>query len=536
MCKAKADGDRCFYHAWLDFQENAKRIERDERILANGQKLTEAEEAERMMLADTDPEALTQKAKNRLSVLERIRTDDSALTATEIQHRENNLARREELEASLNSTAVVDGASKRKELSLIRGDVLVEFARSDPNAKKHRDAHTIREFLERVKDNPDTPLKRREIESADRIYLANPERFNGRHDLTDGNGRRSALTADKFKERVELVRRYEVLNPALANPEHRNAHIVINNLRKTQKAFRLVVDSVILRKPLPEEVVAALPKVCAVAYRSGKLTPRTITLAIEHDERMAVYAFYAERAKAYPRLYANSTDREAMDAARKLIRVDDPKELSASRLAARQRRVEEWTARIHRGEWARQDEVTFATIVPTTQAASTTKSATKAVTKSASASVASSSASSTKGSPKGAVASTGTQTHQKTTAAQTRVTTRTTPAPAATAAPSARSVAVPSSPTPPPLPTAPLSSSAHTPIASPPVIDRGPALPERLATGASLERPAAPAVAPTPVADAPVPERPQAKAPVAPPPVIGNDVVHRLQRLFKRGK
>lgn len=530
MCKAKADGDRCFYHAWLDFQENAKRIERDERILANGQKLTEAEEAERKTLADTDPEALTQKTKNRLSVLERIRTNNSALTATEIRHRENNLAKREELEASLNSTAVVDGASKRKELSLIRGDVLVEFARSDPNAKKHRDAHTIREFLERVKDNPDTPLKRREIEAADRIYLANPERFNGRHDLTDGNGRRSALTADKFKERVELVRRYEMLNPSLANPEHRNAHIVINNLRKTQKAFRLVVDSVILRKPLPEEVVAALPKVCAVAYRSGKLTPRTITLAIEHDERMAVYAFYAERAKAHPRLYANSADRAAMDAARKLIRVDDPKELSASRLAARQKRVEEWTARIQRGEWARQDEVKFATIAPTTQAASTTKSTTKTVTKSAS-----SSASSTKGSTQVAVASTGTQTPQQTTAAQPRVTTRTTPAPAATAAPSARSVAVPS-PTPPSLPTAPPSSSAHKPIASPPVIDRGPALPERLATGASLERPAAPAVAPTPVADAPVPERPQVKAAVAPPPVIGNDVVHRLQRLFKRGK
>lgn len=530
MCKAKADGDRCFYHAWLDFQENAKRIERDERILANGQKLTDAEEAERKTLADTDPEALTQKAKNRLSVLERIRTNNSALTATETRHRENNLAKREELEASLNSTAVVDGASKRKELSLIRGDVLVEFARSDPNAKKHRDAHTIREFLERVKDNPDTPLKRREIEAADRIYLANPERFNGRHDLTDGNGRRTALTADKFKERVELVRRYEVLNPALANPEHRNAHIVINNLRKTQKAFRLVVDSVILRKPLPEEVVAVLPKVCAVAYRSGKLTPRTITLAIEHDERMAVYAFYAERAKAYPRLYAKSTDREAMDAARKLIRVDDRKELSASRLVARQKRVEEWTARIQRGEWARQDEVTFATIVPTTQAASTTKSTTQAVAKSTSASAASSRASSTKGRTQVAVASTGTQATQKAPAAQTRVTTRTTPAPAA---PSVSS-RLPASGS---LPTAPPSSSAHKPVASPPVIDRGPALPERLATGASLERPpAAPTVVPTPVADAPVPESPQVKAPVAPPPVIGNDVVHRLQRLFKRGK
>lgn len=543
MCKLKEDGPRCFHHAWQDYEKNAERIGRDLRIINNGQKLSDDEEAERTALAaalKTDPKALAQKEKNRLSILERIRANNSALTPTEQGHYNDNLKRREELESAMNAAAVVDGASKRKELSLIRGDILVEFARSDPSAKKHRDVWVIREFLERRKEDPDTPLTRREIEAADGIYLATPEHFNGRHELTDGNGRRTAMTIDKFRERAELVRRYETLNPALADPEHQNAHVLINNLRKVQKAFKLVVDSVLLKRPLLDEVVAALPRGHATAYRSGKLTPRIITLAVEHDQRMAVYAFYSEKARAYPRLYKNSTDRAAMDAARKLLPAT-PNDLTAASLAARQRRLDEWGDRIKRGQWVSRQEVEFSTVV----AQSPVKTAPPAKP------VASASAASA--SVKAPTRSTGGNGSASAPATSPPVSPSTLPKTPASPIPTVAQPAVatpksfpPRATTSPatqksrellrPLPTTP-PQAASPQDRTKPAVKRPPSLPAGVSSGGSLERPTKALSTPAPAeANVTTPRVNERQRSVPQPPVVGgDDLLHRLQRMFKRG-
>lgn len=364
MCKLKSEGARCFFHANLDYNKNKERIERDERVLKNNQKLT-PEETDRLVLLDsTDPDTLTKEEKKEQSYLQRVKANNSVLTATEQVHYVNNLTKRDELSAAMNTSAVANGATKRKELSLIRGDILIEFAKSDPNAKHDKDVHVIREFIERMKDNPDSPLTRREQAIADRLYLADPDRYNERHAVTDGNGRRTALTEAKFLEQVELVKRYEKLNPALADPEGINAHTVITQLRKVQDALKVIVDAVLLGKPLPEHVVAGLPKAHADVYRSGKLTPRIITLAITHDHRMAVYGFYAEKAKTYPRLYAKSTDRAAMDAAVKLVRTDRTDDLSFARLAERHATVHAFEQRVAQEKWLTPAEVAFATVAP----------------------------------------------------------------------------------------------------------------------------------------------------------------------------
>lgn len=364
MCKLKGEGERCFYHSNLDYIKNKERLERDERVLKNNQKLT-PEETDRLVLLDsTDPDTLTKEEKKEQSYLQRVKTNNSKLTATEQGHYEKNLVRRDELSAAMNTSAVANGATKRKELSLLRGDILREFALSDPNAKHDKDVHLIRDFIQRLKEDRDTPLTRREKAIADRIYLADPDRYNHRHAVTDGNGRRSSLTAAKYLEQVELVKRYENLNPALADPEHINAYKVMTQLRKVQDALRVIVDAVLLGKPLPEKVVNGLPKFHADVYRSGKLTPRIITLAITHDHRMAVYGFYAERAKAYPRLYANSSDRAAMDAAVKLIRTDDVEGLSFARLAERHATIHALEQRVSEQRWLTPDEATFATNAP----------------------------------------------------------------------------------------------------------------------------------------------------------------------------
>lgn len=244
---------------------------------------------------------------------------------------------------------------------------------------------------------------------------------------------------------------------------------------------------------------------------------------------MAVYAFYAEKARAYPRLYKNSTDRAAMDAARKLLPAT-PDDLTAASLTARQRRLDEWGDRIKRGQWASRQEVEFSTVVaqsPVKAPAKTTVTAKPVAT-----------ASATPASVKVPTRSTGgTPSATPPAASASTVTQRAVSAPKSFPP---RTVTIPvaqKSRVLPPSVSTPQPQVPATQAPTKPPAKRTPSLPERVSSGGSLERPTEAASAPTPVSPNTTAARviEHQRAVPQPPVVGGDDFLHRLQRMFKRG-
>ena len=359
MCRPKDEGPRCFHHGYERWQKNAERIERDNRILRNGQELTEEEEARLTELASR-PDTLTRAERNELHILQRIPQDDQELTPQEVHYYKQNLATRDSLDADLNTTAVAHGAVKQKELSLLYGDIIKEFVQHDPEARTHPRKGSIAEFLTRLASDPDTPLTPGEERLAMELYETNPAFFNARHELLGGNGRSTQLSEASFAELRDLVRRYNNLHPRRAPQQQQAAHEVVTVLRETEHALAQLLQST----PLEADVVAALPATHRDVYLRGKATPRLFTLALAQDKRIALHGLYARQAQvSFPRLYNASTEVEELDRARAVVPVLNAPPTSTD-FAARREELAQWEERIRNGKWASLSEVRFETVPP----------------------------------------------------------------------------------------------------------------------------------------------------------------------------
>lgn len=317
MCNKKGEGPRCFHHALADFQRTQERIHRDERVIAK-QPLDQHEIAELVVLQAQRSELLAQGKKmdnhltTRLSALQRIADVDRPLSEKEVTNHLALLQKRDELEADLAVSAVAKGAIRKKELSLLRGDILVQFAKEDTAAaKQHLHARTIHAFLKRRAEDPDTPLSETEARVADEIYLGNPTHYGKGREVTQGNGATPALTLAAYVELQELVSRYNELSPANASQKQRQAHATVQVLRASVTSFAAAA-----KDKLSAMEIASLPPL-HLQFHQHKNRREILAFAVTQDRRIERYGLLAIQAKKhFPKLYAAAVDRADMDAAR----------------------------------------------------------------------------------------------------------------------------------------------------------------------------------------------------------------------------
>jgi len=317
MCNKKGEGPRCFYHASADLRRTQERIHRDERVIAK-KPLSQEETIELAELKARSSDLTTQGKKldndlsTRLSALQRISDIERPLSDKEVVNHLALLTKRDELEADLNVSAVAKGAIRKKELSLLRGDILVQFAKENTTAAKHHlHARTIRAFLERRAGDPDTPLSDAEARVADEIYFANAAHYNKGREVTQGNGKTPALTEAAYTELQELVGRYNELSPAAAPAKQRQAHATVQVLREAAISFATAT-----RDKLTELEAASLSSL-HLKFHQHKNRREILAFAVTQDRRIERYGLLAIQAKKhFPKLYNAAVDREDMEAAR----------------------------------------------------------------------------------------------------------------------------------------------------------------------------------------------------------------------------